>query len=101
MARLVLTARLEQAAHGRPLELATAMRTHPRTAGFDRLSVYLSQSQVVFVIEAPDVESLVRRILNDPVRGSEISPWLPLFDGPLQRTVEVYDSVSVAPDGAG
>ena len=40
--------------------------------------------------EAPDAEQLVRRFFDDPVRGTEISPWLPLFDGPLHRAYEVY-----------
>jgi len=66
------------------------MPTHPSTSGFARLSVYLSEFEVVFLIEAPEAELLVREILNDPVRATEIGPWLPLFDGPLHRADEVY-----------
>jgi hypothetical protein len=87
---LVLTARLRQGTHERALELATAMPTHPSASGFTRLSVYLSEVEVVFLIEAPAAEHLVRRLFDDPVRSTEISPWLPLFDGPLHRAYEVY-----------
>jgi hypothetical protein len=66
------------------------MPTHPSSSGFERLSVYLSEFEVVFLIEALDAEVLVREILDDPVRATEISPWLPLFDGPLHRAAEVY-----------
>lgn len=66
------------------------MPTHPSSSGFERLSVYLSKFEVVFRIEAPEAEVLVREILGDPVRATEISPWLPLFDGPLHRAAEVY-----------
>ena len=88
--RLVLTARLEAGARERALELVGSMPTALETDGFEWLSVYLSQSEVVFLIEAPEAELLVRQILNDPVRGTEIGPWLPLFDGPLHRAEEVY-----------
>jgi hypothetical protein len=40
--------------------------------------------------EAPEAELLVRQILDDPVRATEIGPWLPLFAGPLHRAEEVY-----------
>jgi hypothetical protein len=66
------------------------MTTHPSTSGFERFSIYLSGSEIVFLIEAPEAEFLVREILDDPVRATEISPWLPLFDGPLHRADEVY-----------
>ena len=88
--RLVLTARLRQGARARALELAGAMPTHPSRSGFERLSVYLSKFEVVFLLEAREAEVLVREILDDPVRATEISPWLPLLDGPLHRAAEVY-----------
>ena len=86
----MLTARLREGARERALELAGAMPKPPSTSGFDRLSVYVSEFEVVFLIEAPEVESLVRQILNDPVRSTEISPWIPLFDGPFHSANEVY-----------
>lgn len=88
--RLVLTARLKAGARERALELVGSMPTPLETDGFEWLSVYLSESEVVFLTEAPQAELLVRQILDDPVRGTEIGPWLPLFDGPLHRAEEVY-----------
>jgi hypothetical protein len=97
MERLVLTARLLEGAHERSLELAASNTgTDPGASGFDRFSIYLSESEVVFLFEAPDADHLVRRILNDPVRAAELSPWLPLFDGPLHRAPEVYHWSRVA-----
>ena len=88
--RLVLTARLKEGARERALELVSSMPAPLETDGFEWLIVYLSESEVVFLIEAPEAELLVRQILDDPVRATEVSPWLPLFDGPLHRAVEVY-----------
>jgi len=88
--RLVLTARLKEGARERAVELVGSMPTPLETDGFEWLSVYLSESEVVFLVEAPEAEFLVRQILDDPVRGTEIGPWLPLFDGPLHRAEEVY-----------
>jgi hypothetical protein len=88
--RLLLVARLRRGTRERARELAAAMPTHPSTSGFDRLSVYLSEFEVVFLVEARDAELVVREILDDPVRATEISPWLPLFDGPLHRADEAF-----------
>jgi hypothetical protein len=88
--RMVLTARLRQGARERALELARALPMDENVRGFERFSVYLSEFEVVFLMEGPDAKSLVREIFNDPVRSTEIGPWLPLFDGPLHRADEVY-----------
>jgi hypothetical protein len=88
--RLVLIARLRRGTRDRARELAAAMPTDPSASGFDRLSVYLSEFEVVFLVEARDAELVVREILDDPVRATEISPWLPLFDGPLHRADEAF-----------
>ena len=95
MQRLVLTARLRQGARERALELVGAMPDQS-IRGFERFSVYLSEFEVVFLVEGPDAESLVREVFNDPVRSTEIGPWLPLFDGPLHRADEVYHWSSAA-----
>jgi hypothetical protein len=88
--RFVLTARLLPGAHERALELAAAMPPQPATRGVVHFTVYLSEREVVFVIEGPDAQAHVRETFNDPVRSTEISPWLPLFDGPLHHADEVY-----------
>ena len=86
----MLTARLKEGARERALELVGSIPTPLEPDGFEWLSVYLSECEVVFLTEAPEAELLVRQILDDPVRGTEIGPWLPLFDGPLHRAEEVY-----------
>jgi hypothetical protein len=88
--RLVLTARLRPGTRERALELAGSIAAQLETSGFEQLGVYLSEREVVFLIEAREAELLLREILDDPVRATEISPWLPLFDGPLYREEEVY-----------
>src|SRR5213593_512171 len=75
--RLVLTARLKEGARERAVELVGSMPTPLETDGFEWLSVYLSECEVVFLTEAPEAELLVRQILDDPVRGTEIGPPLP------------------------
>ena len=88
--RLVLTARLRPGTRERALELVGSIPAQLGTSGFERLGVYLSEREVIFLIEAREAEFLLREILDDPVRAAEISPWLPLFDGPLHRAEEVY-----------
>ncbi len=70
----MLTARLKEGARERALELVGSIPTPLETDGFEWLSVYLSECEVVFLTEAPEAELLVRQILDDPVRGTEIGP---------------------------
>jgi hypothetical protein len=89
MARLVMIARLRDGAYERALELAATSKVPP-SSGFDQFGVYLSESEAIFLLEAPDVEDRVRRILDNPALATELSPWLPLFDGALHRAPEVH-----------
>jgi hypothetical protein len=60
-----LTARLRPGrTRERALEVAGAMPTHPSTSGFDRLSVCLSEFEVVFLIDHDTLELMLadRRI---------------------------------------
>jgi hypothetical protein len=89
--RLVLIARLKEGASERARELATAgPESDPAADGFRRKGVFLAPTEIVFVLEGPDADQIVRGFLNDPVRSTAISPWIPLFDGPLHQAVEVY-----------
>ncbi len=72
--RLVLTARLRPGARERALKLAGSIAAQLETSGFEQLGVYLSEREVVFLIEAREAELLLREILDDPVRATEISP---------------------------
>ena len=91
MERFVLVARLRDGAHQRAHELAASpLPNDPAVDGFKRVAVFLSETEIVFVFEADSAERIVRRILNDPVQSTAITPWLPLFDGPLHRAEEAY-----------
>jgi L-rhamnose mutarotase len=57
---------------------------------FDRYAVFLAEGEVIFFVEGPDAQSTVRNIINDPVRSTWLSHWLPLFDGPLHAAPEEY-----------
>ena len=50
--RLVLTARLRPGTRERALELAGSIAAQLETSGFEQLGVYLSEREVVFLIEA-------------------------------------------------
>jgi len=67
--RLVLTARLRPGTRERALELAGSIAAHLETSGFEQLGVYLSEREVVFLVEAREAELLLREILDDPVRA--------------------------------
>jgi hypothetical protein len=88
--RVVMVAGLKSDARERARELAEQRSPFEEELGFDRVVFYLSESEVVFVFEGPDADQSLRAILNDPVSSTALSPWLPLFDGPLHRASEVY-----------
>jgi hypothetical protein len=103
MDRLVLTAGLRAGTRERALELAAAT-VDPTGSGFERLSIYLSESEVIFLIEAPEAHRLVRRILDEPARAAELSPWLPCSTGRCtahQRSITGRASRRVSLDRAG
>src|SRR5439155_27030381 len=83
--RLVLTARLRPGTRERALELAGSIPAQLGTSGFERLGVYLSELEVVFLIQARDCALLPREILDDPVRATAASPWLALLAAPPRR----------------
>jgi hypothetical protein len=62
-----------------------------RLAGFRRHSVFLAAETVVFVFEGPDIEGLVRDLVNDPARSAAFSIWAPLLEGtPVLAREEFY-----------
>jgi len=86
MARVVLVAALNPEARERARELLEDQAAHEPVT--DRQGVFLSDSEVVFFFEGPEAEAAVREILDDPVRSTAVSAWLPLFSGPLHRAYE-------------
>jgi len=89
--RVMLVARLRHGARERAAQLLTdeARADAPEDA-FDRGAIFLSDSEVVFLFEGASATEAARAILNDPVESTVITPWLPLFDGPLHRAHEAH-----------
>jgi hypothetical protein len=90
MDRYVLVARLKPGSRERAQELLAEHPLHdgPRAA-FDREAIFLSETEVVFLVEGPDADASVKAIFDDPSL-TEIGHWIPLFDGPLHRAPEAY-----------
>jgi hypothetical protein len=91
MDRLMIVARLK------PDRRADAERLlrqgppfEPAELGFERHSVYLTGSEVVFLFEAPEVEWIVETIVDDPVLSTALSPWRTLTEGPPRIAHEYY-----------
>lgn len=83
MQRLMIVARLrpdasEKAetliAHGPPFD--------PKNLGFDRHSVFLTATEVVFLFEGANADRLVNAIVNDPALSTALAPWAELIDWP-------------------
>ena len=91
MDRVVLVASLKSGGRERARELL-AEKPNPPTVdpAFDREAIFMSEREIIFVLEGRDTDESIRAILNDPVSSTSISPWLPLFDGPLHWAREVY-----------
>jgi hypothetical protein len=89
--RVMLVARLRPGGRERAEQLLTdeARADAPEDA-FDRGAIFLSDSEVVFLFEGANAAEAARAILDDPVRSTVITPWLPLFDGPLHRAREAH-----------
>jgi hypothetical protein len=91
--RFVLTARLRADGRQRAETLLaehSALGAQELEAVFDRHSIFLSETEVIFLFEGEGANEAVRALFNDPVPSTVISHWLPLFDGPLHRAPEAY-----------
>jgi hypothetical protein len=87
--RLALIARLKPDGYERAEELASDVRSEGVAPAPIGGSVFLSQREVVFMIEGDDAELRARNWFDDPVLSAAIGSWLPLFDGPLHVAREV------------
>lgn len=91
MDTVLLLARLKDGARERAEQLLTEeARANAPEDAFERGRIFLSEGEVVFLLEGAGADSTAREILDDPVRSTVITPWLPLFDGPLHRAYERY-----------
>ena len=86
-----MIARLKPGGRDRADELIAQYRSGEDVAPeFERLAIFLAEGEVIFGVEGHDVRETMFGILNDPVRSTWLSPWLPLLDGPLHATAEAY-----------
>ena len=91
MERIAIIARLTPGAEPRAAELISAGPPFdPQEYGFERHSVYLSATEVVFVFEAPEVEWIVSDLGNDPILSTAFAPWRAILDGPPRVAHELY-----------
>jgi hypothetical protein len=85
MERLALIARLKPGTEVQAEELiARGPPFDPSEAGFERHSVYLSATEVVFVFEAHEVEWLIDELVANPFQWmvtEAFSQWSELVDG--------------------
>jgi hypothetical protein len=91
--RFVLVARLKPDGRRRAEELLaehSAFGEEELGAPVDRHSIFLSESEVVFLFEGEGAQASVRAIFNDPVSSTLVGHWLPLFDGPLHQASQAY-----------
>lgn len=90
MDRLMIVARLNA---GKRDEAEALLRQgppfDPAELGFERHSVYLTPSEVVFLFEAPEVQWIVDDIVDDPVLSAALAPRA-LVDGPPRIAHERY-----------
>jgi hypothetical protein len=97
MDQVVLLARLKAGARKRAEQLLThEARANAPEDAFERGTIFLSDSEVVFLLQGTDAAEASRAILNDPVKSTVITPWLPLFEGPLHQAREAYSWRSAA-----
>ena len=93
MGRFVLVARLKPDGRRRAEELVaehSALGGAELEGALDRHSIFLSETEVVFLFEGERAHESVRAVFNDPAQSTLISHWLPLFDGPLHQAAEAY-----------
>jgi hypothetical protein len=89
--RVVIIARLKPEGRDRARELIAEYEEGQHfPTEFDRQAIFLAEGEAIFFLEGRDAEQKLRRIVNDPVRSTELGHWLPLFDGPLHAAPEAY-----------
>jgi hypothetical protein len=93
MDRFVLVARLTPDGRERARALLaehSALGMEELETYLDRHTIFLTETEIIFVFEGNGAAEAVRSLFNDPVRSTIISRWLPLFDGPLHQAPEAY-----------
>jgi hypothetical protein len=88
--RFVVIARLKPGGRERARELIAQKSGEDVPPNVARIAIFLAEGEVIFSLEGIDAPETMRSVLNDPARSTWLSPWLPLFDGPLHATAEAY-----------
>jgi hypothetical protein len=83
--QIAIVARLNERAEPRAAELLEkGPPFDPGERGFERHAVYLSATEVVFIFEGREVESILDEIIGDPfcwLLSAALNEWRPLIDG--------------------
>ena len=86
MHQIAVIARLRDGAEPQAAELIRAGPPFDLgAAGFERHSIFLSASEVVFVFEGDEVEWLVDQLVDEPFAwelNDALASWKPLIEGP-------------------
>ncbi len=85
MKQVAIIARLKPGTGPRAAELLqTGPPFDPADRGFERHTVYLSATEVVFVFEGPDADQILSDIVDEPfawLLAAAFDRWRPLIDG--------------------
>jgi hypothetical protein len=101
--RVILIARLKPGSRDRADELIAEYGSGKHTSSeFERTAIFLCGGEVIFFLEGHDARETMRNVLNHPVQSTWLSPWLPLFEGPLHaaRRRITGSAAEVAPTDA-
>lgn len=94
MDHLAIIARLKNGTEERAAELiAAGPPFDPEQSGFDRHTVFLSATEVVFVFEGPEVDAHVDDLIENPLRwmvSDAFEEWRPLMEGHPRIARERY-----------
>ena len=105
MERVAIIVRLKPGAETRAAELISAGPPFdPEASGFERHTVFLSATEVMFVFEAHQVEWLVDALVDEPFHwmlAEAMEAWRPLVDGPPRIAREVFSWARHSAEQAG
>ena len=94
MRQVAIIVRLKEGAETRAAELLeTGPPFDPAERGFERHAVYLSATDVVFVFEGPEVDSILDDLVGEPfswLLSDALDEWRALVDGPPRIARAAY-----------
>jgi hypothetical protein len=92
--QVAIVARLKNGAEPRAAELLEkGPPFDPAERGFERHAVYLSATEVVFVFEGPQVDSMLDDLVGEPFSwlvSAALDEWRALVDGPPRIARAAY-----------